>query len=359
MFDKVLRWIDSERPNGVLELGCGLGYLGSEIADRFGARVTGLDLSEQALTMAADRHHRPSFLRSDAINLPFTSGSFDCVLAVNLVEHLDGHDQQSLISEARRVLRPEGFLIISTPDPRSIYARIMIRDATHARELKREEFLELMESRLGIEEVCYTNSIGRLSSTANDVLSALFPADILVRASWRNAKTGNYFEDFLKVYPASHALARGCEAMALSGANMQDPVMDIGCGDGSFMKVISGPYEIAVGVDRDRSVMKEARKTGRYRSLVVCDAESLPFRSNSLRTIVSNSVFEHLENLSAALKESKRVLRVGGELVLSVPNPRSDEWWHGGQQWVRLKTLIWRHKNLIFEQQWKSKIEKA
>ncbi|HVZ94377.1 MAG TPA: class I SAM-dependent methyltransferase [Phycisphaerales bacterium] len=55
--------------------------------------------------------------------MPFENNQFDAVVAIELVEHLDGH--RKLFSEAARVLKPGGFLLFSTPNILSLKSRIM------------------------------------------------------------------------------------------------------------------------------------------------------------------------------------------------------------------------------------------
>jgi SAM-dependent methyltransferase len=57
----------------------------------------------------------PGLVRSDCRSLPFADGSFDCVLMLAVIEHVP--DQRAAIDEARRVLRPDGLLLVTTPNP--------------------------------------------------------------------------------------------------------------------------------------------------------------------------------------------------------------------------------------------------
>jgi len=103
----------------VLDAGCGSGY-GSE--QLHGARsVTAFDLSRDAIEYAKEKFSRPAvhFLRASCESIPFADASFDLMIAFELIEHLERWPE--LISEARRVLRPGGVLLVSTPN-RKYYA---------------------------------------------------------------------------------------------------------------------------------------------------------------------------------------------------------------------------------------------
>jgi 2-polyprenyl-6-hydroxyphenyl methylase/3-demethylubiquinone-9 3-methyltransferase len=91
----------------ILDLGCGKGRFARALQED-GAEVTGIDLSAAMLSEAegVDR------VRGAARSLPFRSGCFDAVLAIEVFEHLDPDTWDATLAEARRVLRPRGTLAI-------------------------------------------------------------------------------------------------------------------------------------------------------------------------------------------------------------------------------------------------------
>ncbi|APW62923.1 class I SAM-dependent methyltransferase [Paludisphaera borealis] len=91
----------------ILDLGCGKGRFARALQEQ-GAEVTGIDLSSAMLSEATgvDR------VRGSARRLPFRSGCFDAVLAVEVFEHLEPGTWHETLSEARRVLAPRGSLAI-------------------------------------------------------------------------------------------------------------------------------------------------------------------------------------------------------------------------------------------------------
>ena len=100
----------------ILELGTGTGYTALMLA-REGYKFVSIDTDEEALRTTAARlaHYRVlpnvKFYLMDATRLEFADGSFNSVVAVNLLHHLA--DPGKLLSEADRVLCPGGKMIIS------------------------------------------------------------------------------------------------------------------------------------------------------------------------------------------------------------------------------------------------------
>ncbi len=98
----------------ILDVGCGEGQFASALA-KSGASVVGVDLAEEPLRRA--RRRDPSLellLIEEAQEWPLADASFDLVWAGETIEHVA--DTGGWLSEVRRVLRPHGRLLLSTPD---------------------------------------------------------------------------------------------------------------------------------------------------------------------------------------------------------------------------------------------------
>jgi SAM-dependent methyltransferase len=116
--EAVLQWalatarLAGEHPR-VLDLGSGDGRISAELAAT-GAEVTGVDPSEAALARARAAHPELTFVAPAADgSLPFEDSSFDAVALLNVLEHVA--DTQRLMSEARRVTVPGGWIAIAVP----------------------------------------------------------------------------------------------------------------------------------------------------------------------------------------------------------------------------------------------------
>lgn len=98
------------RPGAVLvDLGCGAGLLAPHITSK-GYVHLGVDLVSSALYQA--RAHGVTVIRADVTRLPLRDGCADVVTAGELLEHVP--DVPAVVSEACRILRPGGLLVLDT-----------------------------------------------------------------------------------------------------------------------------------------------------------------------------------------------------------------------------------------------------
>ncbi len=100
----------------VLDVGCGIGGAARTLAHEFGARVTGIDLTDEycrAATMLTERvglAERVTFRQASALDLPFPDASFDVVWTQHAAMNIP--DKPRLYGECSRVLKPGGMLAI-------------------------------------------------------------------------------------------------------------------------------------------------------------------------------------------------------------------------------------------------------
>lgn len=103
-----------------------------------------------------------------------------------------------------------------------------------------------------------------------------------------------------------------------------DKVLDVGCGDGFFLYLISAlPIKLTlVGFDNDKRILTIARKNlaNRRFRLVYGDAAAMPFAENSFNHAIMTEVLEHVKNEKKALSEVYSILKPNGKLVLTVPS---------------------------------------
>lgn len=158
----------------------------------------------------------------------------------------------------------------------------------------------------------------------------------------------NWLKPFDAVWDAS-------VASVLESIPMEEPSLDLGCGDGLFMLVASGGrarlsydrytdtrlqlrgdlydtgastrrieatpprWSFTVGLDHKAGLLDKAQRTATYRFLVQADGQALPFHDRTFATVFCN-ILSWLPDWRAGLLEMRRVLRPGGQLVLVVPD---------------------------------------
>jgi SAM-dependent methyltransferase len=97
----------------VLDAGCGRSLF-TEIRPRWPFRIVAADVDHELMRSRQAAFGDVRFLVGDAQPLPFRDGAFDAVFAGELIEHLP--DPRPGVAEFRRVLRPGGTLILTTPN---------------------------------------------------------------------------------------------------------------------------------------------------------------------------------------------------------------------------------------------------
>lgn len=128
----------------VLDAACGEGY-GSKMIAQWAKSVVGVDIDEVSVRHAAERYQYDNlkFECCDVLDLSYQDNSFDVVVSFETLEHLLEHDE--LLSEFQRVLKPDGYLIISTPDKAQYSDMAGFNNEFHVKELYRHEYKELLD----------------------------------------------------------------------------------------------------------------------------------------------------------------------------------------------------------------------
>lgn len=123
----------------VLDCACGEGY-GAALLAQVAASVTGVDVDAATIAHAQARYAGPiqlKFQQADAVELPFERASFDVVVSFETIEHL--REQSAMLQEFRRVLKPGGFLLLSSPDRDAYNALGPAQNEFHVAELSYAE----------------------------------------------------------------------------------------------------------------------------------------------------------------------------------------------------------------------------
>jgi len=101
--------------------------------------------------------------------------------------------------------------------------------------------------------------------------------------------------------------------LALRNNEKEPKLLDVGCSEGSYSIVAEkeGFKVISVDIKYQKNILK---------NFVIADIRKLPFKNSYFDCISAFDVIEHVAEPNNALYECKRVLKEGGEIVISVPN---------------------------------------
>lgn len=137
----------------VLDAASGSGY-GSEILANCVKKVVGLEISDHALEWARNHHQKSNieFKKADlnkSFDLP--DNHFDAVISFETLEHVA--NQENVLFEFKRVLKPGGLLIISSPDREIITEKSGVNNKFHINELSKKEFVTILRENFKLENI--------------------------------------------------------------------------------------------------------------------------------------------------------------------------------------------------------------
>ena len=128
----------------ILDIASGEGY-GSNLLAELANTVVGVDISNEAVDHAQAKYKKSNlrYIKGSADRIPLDSNSVDLVVSFETLEHHDMHEE--MFAEIKRVLRPGGTLLMSTPE-KLYYSDIPnYQNAYHVKELYLEQFMALAQ----------------------------------------------------------------------------------------------------------------------------------------------------------------------------------------------------------------------
>lgn len=146
-YDHISRYRLAERyveGKEIVDMGCGAGY-GSHALSAVAQSVTGVDLSEEAVSYATHRYRAPNlrYGTGDVTNLPYRDGTFEAAVSFEVIEHLPR--PEDLVVEAKRLLKDTGIFVVSTPDKQTYRNERKSKNPHHLKEMYALEFREILE----------------------------------------------------------------------------------------------------------------------------------------------------------------------------------------------------------------------
>lgn len=114
----------SNKPKKILDIGCGDGWVGKKLKDKYKADVHGVDIAPKALKNAKNKGLKTKKFDLAKSKWPYKDDYFDLIIAGDIIEHV--YDTENFVKECRRILRKGGELIISTPNINSYQNRLLV-----------------------------------------------------------------------------------------------------------------------------------------------------------------------------------------------------------------------------------------
>jgi len=144
------------------------------------------------------------------------------------------------------------------------------------------------------------------------------------------ASAVRFLERYVSLAPQypTVGLWRCWEAALFTELQLREPLLDLGCGDGSILESLltaRSPGERpsrVYGLDINAGSVATAAARSSYRGATVADARCQPYRDEVFASIISVCVLEHIPKVEAVRAEVQRILGPGGLFAFSVPTPR-------------------------------------
>ena len=138
----------------------------------------------------------------------------------------------------------------------------------------------------------------------------------------------------------------------------EETILDLGCGDGLVTSCVYA--RVAIGLDPDRIALDKAAGLNVYERRIAQPMETAGLPENSLDTVISNSVLEHVTYIDHVLECIARVLKPGGRLVFTCPSEAFSGWLAlPGGGYAARRNRHFEHYNLWPLAEWQRRLERA
>jgi SAM-dependent methyltransferase len=119
---------------------------------------------------------------------------------------------------------------------------------------------------------------------------------------------------------------RAWEYAAYRRYRLSEPVLDVGCGDGRYFRLIWPHIRDVIGVDMNPEVALAAQQSGVYREVHVVPAHQWTILPGCFASVFANCSLEHMDHLPRVLEGICCSLSPGGIFLLSVATEKFIEW---------------------------------
>ena len=99
----------------ILDVGCSTGTAAANIFDLTKTDYSGIDISEEYISLARKKYSHKKFLTMDATDMKFKDQTFDIVLFNGVMHHMSNELIDNCLKEVNRVLKSDGYILIGEP----------------------------------------------------------------------------------------------------------------------------------------------------------------------------------------------------------------------------------------------------
>ncbi|ABA88831.1 SAM-dependent methyltransferase, type 11 [Syntrophotalea carbinolica DSM 2380] len=166
----------------ILSVGCGPAILEGELT-KLGFSVTGLDISQEALSCAPDKI-RTVVARAE--DMPFPANSFDAVIYVASLQFVDNY--REAIKKTAAVLRPNGKFIAMLLNPASMFFRKKMQDPSSYMTKIKHTDLKAVEETITAFFTVHTEYFLRIDNNEVSTVAKEADAALYIISGTRNAQ---------------------------------------------------------------------------------------------------------------------------------------------------------------------------
>jgi SAM-dependent methyltransferase len=289
------RWAAGKR---VLDVACGEGY-GSALLARHAARVTGVDISPQAVEHARRAYAtlgNVGFACAPCTRLPLGDASIDLAVSFETLEHIA--EQERFLDELARVLAPEGVLILSCPNKLEYSDKRGFANEFHVKELYREGLEALLAARFPVAE-WYGQRPTFFSLIAPEAGTAGAPVE-------------------------AHLVEVSESAPDQSSPRLSNPLYFLALAGRSRESLATLPSTLSVLADRDDWVHQDYEKVMRYQEYNATQAKALEQKLGEQSREMA-SVAKHAADLGTAVSLQETALAAQKALMEATASAHAAE----------------------------------
>ncbi|MBM2815989.1 MAG: glycosyltransferase [Ignavibacteria bacterium] len=131
----------------VLDIASGEGY-GANVLAKTAAKVIGVDIDPEAINFSRSKYRKANlnFILGSVDDVPLKeNNSIDVIISFETIEHVGEKEQIKFLQEVKRLLKPDGLFIVSTPDKLYYSELPEFNNGYHIKEFYYDEFLDFLK----------------------------------------------------------------------------------------------------------------------------------------------------------------------------------------------------------------------